>query len=92
MPKITLFISAALLANEILLEAQIFILAIIFSTKLLHSILVSLLAVMGAPKYLRGKLHSYRPVIYLHLFYSSCEHPVKASCDFYRLAFSPTHL
>jgi len=55
MPNKTLLINTALPINNRLLVAQIFTLTVIFSTRPLHSIFVSLLAVIGTPRYFSGK-------------------------------------
>ena len=42
---------------------HVFNLAVILSTKLLHSSLLSLLAVIGAPRYLKGSEPTENPVM-----------------------------
>jgi len=53
-PVRTLFVNATLLAYEMDIVAHIVILLVNFSTSMLHSNLLSLLAVIGTPKYLKG--------------------------------------
>jgi len=57
------FRSCALLVNEMLFVDQILSLPVILSKRTLHSNLLSLLAVIGTPRYLRGSPSSWNPVI-----------------------------
>ena len=61
-PKTTEFISCALPTNEIFLVDHCLIFPIILSARIWHSILLSLLAVIGTPRYLIGKVPSLYPI------------------------------
>ena len=67
-PKITEFINCALPIKEMVLVDHCLIFPIIFSTKFWHSNLLSLLAVMGTPRYFIGKALSLNPVSSRHFY------------------------
>lgn len=82
MLKSTLLIRTALHTNERVLVAQTFTLGVIFSTRPLHSIFVSLLAVMGTPRYFSGKEHSESPITSRHFVWRSSGVPLKTIWGF----------
>ena len=91
MPNITLLINLALSTNYRFLISYECTLARILSTSPLHSIFINLLAVMGTPRYLSGKLLSCSPVISRHFYCIAWEYPSNTIYDLAKFTFSPAH-
>jgi len=91
-PNRTVLTETALPAYKMCLIVHVRILAVILSTKSPHSTFVSLLAVMGIPRYLNGSLPSANPVASRHSFCMAVHSPPKIICDLCRLAFRPMQL
>ena len=89
MPNVTLLINLALLANDRFLVSHKCTFASILSASPLHSIFVNLLAMMGTPRYLSGKLLSLSPIISRHFYCNVREHPPNTIWDFARCGFNP---
>ena len=74
------------------LDPQTKIFAVIFSTKSLHSPLESLLAVIGSPRYLKGRWPSVKPVISRHFCWIVEQSPPKTMLDFSMFALNPEQI
>ena len=85
----TEWISVALPAYDKCLHDHVFILAVILSTKHLHSSLVSLLAVMGMPKYLNGRDPFWNPVTRKMSCSVFSLHPLSTIADLSKFTVSP---
>jgi len=87
-PNRAVLIKTTLPARDRCLKDQIKIFPMIFSTRSLHSPFVSMLAVIGIPKYLNG---SVNPLMSRHSWCVWEQSPPNTMLDFSMFALSPEH-